>query len=171
MKKSFKLLLLFAIIVASGTLLAVSKKIEYVHANDVSSGTLTFTTEACGGDSDNKDHDTQVYVEVYGSHGTIIATENYTDDVEFPDNGSQNTIPLNIGDPGAPGVVITDDNLPIQKILVRITPNGHDTWTFDHLVAAFNSGTYALNTCVKVTQDRRTAVIVSNPGADFVQYP
>lgn len=163
--------MLSATIVVSVTLLSAAKKMQDAHALNVSSGTLTFTTEACGGDSDNKDHDTQVYVEVYGSHGTIIATENYTDDVEFPDNGSQNTIPLNIGDPNAPGVVITDDDLPVQKILVRITPNGHDTWTFDHLVVNFNSGTYALNTCVKVTQDRRTAIIVSNPGADHVQYP
>jgi hypothetical protein len=173
--KTLNLLLPILLLAGSGGNLKMSNTAVGKNAGNITSGKLIFTTEACGGNSDNKDHDTHVYVEVYGINGNIIATENYTDDVEFPDDGSTREIPLNIGDPNSPGLQITSDMLPVQKIKIVITPNGHDTWTFDHITAAFDGDSgaisYNLNACVLVSQDRTTAIVVSNPPNDWVQYP
>ena len=116
MKTKFILikLFLFSVLVSSNS----------VFAQTLTSCTVIFVTPDCDG-CDNKDHDTRIRVSVFGAYGSEVASTYYTDNKEFPDNGSENAVPCTItSNQNGAGAFA-------QKIWVSIEPNGNDDWVFE----------------------------------------
>jgi len=90
---------------------------------NITSCTVVFITPDCDG-CDNKDHDTNIRISVFGAHGSEVASAYYTQDLEFKDDGSEHAVACSItNNSGSAGAFA-------QKIVVTIEPNGNDDWVF-----------------------------------------
>ncbi len=109
--------------------------------------------------SDNKDHDTGIFVEVKTADGGTLLASVYnadnsgSDSTEYNDH-SGHTVPLVVGSPGAPRNVCKG-----FTVHMWITTHGHDTWKLDlaKVTLTFSDG----NTLVA----ERTSFQLKNNGA------
>jgi hypothetical protein len=127
-----------------------------VFAQTITSCTVVFITPDCDG-CDNKDHDTKLRISVFGAHGYEVATAYYTEDKEFKDNGSENSVACSITDNSGSAAAVA------QKIIVTIEPNGNDDWVFEaRVIFTLSNGsttTTKMRERASVSRERPTATL------------
>jgi hypothetical protein len=102
--------------------------------------TLTAATVKFHTTNDDKDSDTDLFVEIYDNSLGVAAEVTPKIDGLFRDNTDSQLYNMAIGHPP-----ITYSQLLGGEIEVRIDPNGNDTWNFDDVVTmSFSDGSQLL---------------------------
>ncbi|GEM_PF-1480195 len=112
---------------------------------------LTNATVKFHTNNEDKDSDTHVTVTVIDSNN-IVAARVDNDFGHFDDNSDNGPFGLSVQNPS------TEDALQSGSVIIRIDPNGHDTWRFNFFLdLLFNDGSHLSGGAngLELTQDRR----------------
>jgi hypothetical protein len=135
-------------------------QVNYVYLSSAKISFLTPSSSPYG--NDDKDHDTQIGIQVNGAYGAICSLTRYSEDIRFPDNDSYNDVQLPVVDPTG-RQNIGKDEFAHGRIQITIFPNGHDTWIFKPTIYFyFSDGTstsFVASDFIKVSQDSPTGTI------------
>jgi hypothetical protein len=115
--------------------------------------TLTAVEVLFHTNDDNKDHDTSLFTSVRDNRGVEIATldEHFGDDT-FDDNEDDGPYGMRLTNPA------TWSSTNRGRLVIRIEPNGHDTWKFNVEATLFfsdGSRRHAEERNNSLDQDRR----------------
>jgi hypothetical protein len=121
-----------------------------------------FTPSSSPYGNDNKDHDTQIDVSIIGAYGYVSSATHNGQDIEYPDNNSNNEMGLNLSDPNGRQYIAMPE-FSHGRYVITITPNGNDEWIFKPtLYLYFSNGTsavYTANNFLKLNQNNRTGTV------------
>ena len=112
---------------------------------------LTNATIKFHTNNEDKDSDTHVTVTVVDSDN-IVAARVDNDFGHFDDNSDNGPFGLIVQNPSS------QDRLQAGKVVIRVDPNGHDTWRFNFFLdLLFNDGSHLSGGAdgLELTQDRK----------------